>query len=109
MSVAEENTGGQEKKSSLCEDSSESENEDEKKPLLRRISTSKCVGRLEIFFHSVVSNVKLRNCLYSQVSSKFQQSILKMLALWKVKGRPALCAALPEIFMSLPSLRRAFR
>ncbi|CAG4991018.1 unnamed protein product [Colias eurytheme] len=47
MSVVEGNASG-EKKSSLCEDSTDSENETEKKPLLRRISTSKCVGRLPV-------------------------------------------------------------
>ncbi|XP_047507651.1 diacylglycerol kinase eta isoform X2 [Pieris napi] len=46
MSVDEANASGDIKSS--FEDSTDSENETETKPLLRRISTSKCVGRLPV-------------------------------------------------------------
>ncbi|CAH2099450.1 unnamed protein product [Euphydryas editha] len=46
MSVAEENAIAEEKKTGYGEDSTDSDNETEKKALLRRMSTSKCVGRL---------------------------------------------------------------
>ncbi|CAF4896572.1 unnamed protein product [Pieris macdunnoughi] len=46
MSVDEGNASGDIKSS--FEDSTDSENETETKPLLRRISTSKCVGRLPV-------------------------------------------------------------
>ncbi|CAH0406214.1 unnamed protein product [Chilo suppressalis] len=46
MSVAERNAVSDEKKAALFEDSTDSDNDTERKRLLRRISTSKCVGRL---------------------------------------------------------------
>lgn len=46
MSVAEGNAIGEEKKAGYCEDSTDSDNETDRKALLRRMSTSKCVGRL---------------------------------------------------------------
>lgn len=46
MSVSANVAIGGGKKTSLCEDSTDSENDTERKLLLRRISTSKCVGRL---------------------------------------------------------------
>lgn len=46
MSVADKNAVSEEKKSAFCEDSTDSDNDTDRKPLLRRISTSKCVGRL---------------------------------------------------------------
>ncbi|XP_064076853.1 diacylglycerol kinase eta [Vanessa tameamea] len=48
MSVAEENAIGEERKTGYGEDSTDSDNETERKALLRRISTSKCVGRLPV-------------------------------------------------------------
>lgn len=46
MSVADRGAVGDDKKTAFCEDSTDSDNDTERKPLLRRISTSKCVGRL---------------------------------------------------------------
>ncbi|XP_063546326.1 diacylglycerol kinase eta isoform X2 [Cydia strobilella] len=48
MSLVEKNVTSKEKKTVYSEDSTDSENETEGKPLLRRISTSKCVGRLPV-------------------------------------------------------------
>ncbi|XP_072935553.1 diacylglycerol kinase eta-like [Epargyreus clarus] len=47
MSVAEGSACGG-TKPVYCEDSTDSDNDTEKKALLRRISTSKCVGRLPV-------------------------------------------------------------
>lgn len=59
MSLAEKHVTAKEKKTVYCEDSTDSENDTERKPLLRRISTSKCVGRLVNMqhFHILVHNV----------------------------------------------------
>lgn len=46
MSVAGGNAPAEDKKIGYCEDSTDSDNDTERKQLLRRISTSKCVGRL---------------------------------------------------------------
>ncbi|CAB3221136.1 unnamed protein product [Arctia plantaginis] len=46
MSVAGGNAPVDDKKPGYCEDSTDSDNDTERKQLLRRISTSKCVGRL---------------------------------------------------------------
>ncbi|XP_050553612.1 uncharacterized protein LOC118268702 isoform X2 [Spodoptera frugiperda] len=48
MSVAGGNATAEEKKPGYCEDSTDSDNDTERKRLLRRISTSKCVGRLPV-------------------------------------------------------------
>ncbi|XP_049884387.1 diacylglycerol kinase eta-like [Pectinophora gossypiella] len=48
MSVADRNAPADERKPAYCEDSTDSDNDTERKPLLRRISTSKCVGRLPV-------------------------------------------------------------
>ncbi|KAJ8733673.1 hypothetical protein PYW07_014224 [Mythimna separata] len=48
MSVAGGNATADEKKPGYCEDSTDSDNDTERKRLLRRISTSKCVGRLPV-------------------------------------------------------------
>nr|XP_049698643.1 diacylglycerol kinase eta isoform X2 [Helicoverpa armigera] len=48
MSVAGGNASAEEKKPGYCEDSTDSDNDTERKRLLRRISTSKCVGRLPV-------------------------------------------------------------
>lgn len=44
--MADGNAPVDDKKPGYCEDSTDSDNDTEKKQLLRRISTSKCVGRL---------------------------------------------------------------
>lgn len=46
MSVADGNAVTDEKKTGYCEDSTDSDNDTERKRLLRRISTNKCLGRL---------------------------------------------------------------
>lgn len=51
MSVADGNAVKDEKKSGYCEDSTDSDNDTERKRLLRRVSTSKCVGRLVSSFN----------------------------------------------------------
>ncbi|CAG9576222.1 unnamed protein product [Danaus chrysippus] len=48
MSIAEGNATGHERKTAPGEDSTDSDNEAERRALLRRISTSKCVGRLPV-------------------------------------------------------------
>ncbi|KAG7304554.1 hypothetical protein JYU34_011503 [Plutella xylostella] len=48
MSLGDRNGPFDERKPALCEDSTDSDNETERKRLLRRISTSKCVGRLPV-------------------------------------------------------------
>ncbi|XP_075980108.1 diacylglycerol kinase eta isoform X2 [Anticarsia gemmatalis] len=48
MSVAGGNAPVEDKKAGYCEDSTDSDNDTERKQLLRRISTSKCVGRLPV-------------------------------------------------------------
>jgi hypothetical protein len=44
--VVDRNALPDEKKALFCEDSTDSDNDTERRQLLRRISTSKCVGRL---------------------------------------------------------------
>lgn len=46
MSMVDAAATGDEKKPGYSEDSTDSDNDTDRKPLLRRISTSKCVGRL---------------------------------------------------------------
>lgn len=46
MSVAGENVAANERKPGFYEDSTDSDNDTERKRMLRRVSTSKCVGRL---------------------------------------------------------------
>ncbi|XP_041974218.1 diacylglycerol kinase eta [Aricia agestis] len=48
MSVADSGVVCDHRKTANCEDSTDSDNETEKKALLRRISTSKCIGRLPV-------------------------------------------------------------
>lgn len=60
MSVADKNAVSEEKKSAFCEDSTDSDNDTERKRLLRRISTSKCVGRLVSPLHYLSNFVFLK-------------------------------------------------
>lgn len=61
MSLGGRDHEREDRKSTLCEDSTDSDNEVERRALLRRISTSKCVGRLVSpyiqFFSAIASCV----------------------------------------------------
>lgn len=61
MSVAGGNATAEDKKPGYCEDSTDSDNDTERKRLLRRISTSKCVGRLvsSILMRGIVMDLLL--------------------------------------------------
>lgn len=65
---------GEGKKGSLFEDSTDSDNDTERKLLLRRISTSKCVGRLVSLPHFV-------QCLVSEFGR-----VLNLIDSWQGRG-----------------------